>query len=143
LERKQIYDRNAHTTNIIVHHNDNIKNLNDYMEESKMSSLKEMADDDEDLMKCIVDQYLKDFPLYLKSLSENIAERNFTAVQTTAHKMKSALTMMGMEKTKEMMNEMENLALSVAGVIQNITDRFEKCKVNIEKSFCDLSIVNL
>jgi signal transduction histidine kinase/DNA-binding response OmpR family regulator/HPt (histidine-containing phosphotransfer) domain-containing protein len=134
-------DKNIDSNNFVTL--EYINKSNDHLEDSNLSTLKEMIDNDEELMKCMVDQYIKDFPTYLKSMLENIGSNSFVEISSTAHKMKCALAMLGMNKTRDMIVEIESLANCISEYMKNINDRFEKSRVNIEKSLADLSLIKL
>jgi signal transduction histidine kinase/DNA-binding NarL/FixJ family response regulator len=118
-----------------------ITNSQPYHESTNLNSLNEYADNDDELITGLIDQYQSDFPGYLTNLLSNIESNNFNGVKEIAHKMKCPITIFGMEKTKDVLVEMENLALSIVGNIERLKERYQICKTNIEKSFVDLKFL--
>jgi signal transduction histidine kinase/CheY-like chemotaxis protein/HPt (histidine-containing phosphotransfer) domain-containing protein len=109
---------------------------NSSFESVNFMTLKDYTDNDSDLIKELTDQFIKDLPSYLSLLKDSIIARNFVDIKNIAHKMKSPLGMFGMEITKNILEEIEDLAVTYD--IGRIKERFIYCESNIRKSVNDL-----
>jgi signal transduction histidine kinase/DNA-binding response OmpR family regulator len=102
-----------------------------------VNSFKEYCDGDEILQECLVKQYLKDFPRYLRLLRGNILAKNFTAIKGISHKMKSSVALFGMEETRKLLSNIERYALSKD--IDSVISVFKLCVKSLEQSICYLT----
>jgi hypothetical protein len=101
--------------------------------------LKEYADYDNGLIKELIDQYIIDFPIYLKLMLSGIEMNNFKELKFIAHKMKNPVSIFGLNKTSQTIAEIESLALSLLSDIEKVNEKYEICKMNIENSFIYLT----
>jgi signal transduction histidine kinase/DNA-binding response OmpR family regulator/HPt (histidine-containing phosphotransfer) domain-containing protein len=127
---KQVKLTLKHLSGLSSVNNNNFETIN-------LNVLKEYIDGDEDLMRNLISQMLKDFPSYLVELKEGVINKNFVNIKNIAHKLKSPLAMLGMEMTRNMLKTIEDFA-SVKD-IKSINEKYLLCKNNIERCLKDMS----
>lgn len=71
--------------------------------------LTEMVGGKKNLINEIMDTFLKQTPEELKSIDDAISKKNFLAVKSLAHKMKSSASIMGISSLTPVLQEMMDL----------------------------------
>jgi len=93
-------------------------------------ALKELLDDDEDLFKEIIEDFMNDLPLQLNKLKEALAENNVKIVRQKAHTIKGASSSIrawaihNLALTLENAAKKENLA-KVRALVEKLEDEIE------------------
>jgi len=76
--------------------------------------LSNMVGGKKQVIKEIMEEFLKQIPVELQSINDAIAEKNFTVIKNFAHSMRSSVAIMDIAVLKPVLQEMENLALAAA-----------------------------
>lgn len=107
-----------------------------------LTYLMELSDGNKTFVKEMITLFLSENPEEIRSLEKGIAENNYKAIKTIAHKLRSTIPFIGLDKVIEKdVAETEALA-SVMGDIKEIKSRFEKIKSACEKAYIELSPVS-
>ena len=103
-----------------------------------LNYLSAIAKGNRDFVKEMVSIFLADNPLELKSLENSIKEPNFEKIRSVAHKLKSTLPFIGIDKLigKEVL-EIESMA-GTQSDLPGIEERFKKVKEVCEKACIEL-----
>jgi HPt (histidine-containing phosphotransfer) domain-containing protein len=102
-----------------------------------MSCLRDYCDNDEDLQESLIEQFLKDFPVYLNTLKQSILSTNFMDIKSISHKMKSSVALFGLNETRKQLCLIEEYASNQD--INNVIATFKKCKPSLEECIKYLS----
>ena len=78
--------------------------------------LKEMMSHKENLIKGIMDAFLKQIPDELVRMKEAVSKVDYVAIRSIAHAMKSSVSIMGISLLAPYLREMEDLGASAAGI---------------------------
>lgn len=102
-----------------------------------------LAKGNKKFVKDIISIFLTDNPSELKSLEEGIHEKDFDKIKSIAHKLKSTLPFIGIDKIigKDVL-EIETMAASKTE-LEGIKARFSKVKEACEKAYSELQEVEV
>lgn len=107
-----------------------------------LTYLMELSDGNKTFVKEMITLFLSENPEEIKSLEKGISEKNYKTIKTIAHKLRSTIPFIGLDKVIEKdVAETEALA-SVMGDMKEIQTRFEKIKLACEKAYIELSPVS-
>ncbi|MBC7695323.1 MAG: Hpt domain-containing protein [Burkholderiales bacterium] len=107
-----------------------------------LSYLIELSAGNKVFVKEMVALFLSENPEEIKALAKGIAEKNYKTIKTVAHKLRSTIPFIGLDKhiEKEVV-EIESMA-SESVDIKEIEIRFSKIKSVCEKAYFELSPVS-
>ncbi|MDF2448406.1 MAG: His Kinase (phospho-acceptor) protein [Bacteroidota bacterium] len=109
---------------------------------TNLSYLMELSDGNKTFVKEMISLFLSENPEEIKALERGIAEKNYKAIKSVAHKLRSTIPFMGLDKVIEKeVAEIESLAAQ-SGDLQEISSRFSKIKSACEKAYIELSPVS-
>jgi HPt (histidine-containing phosphotransfer) domain-containing protein len=77
---------------------------------TNLSYLKNMTDDNPDLIKELIDIFISQANEYTREMKELYAQGDWQALSRLAHKAKSSVAIMGMTELSEMLKDFELLA---------------------------------
>lgn len=101
-----------------------------------LSYLSEMMGGKKNLMKGIMDVFLKQIPEELQSINQAIIKTDYPAIKNIAHTMKSSVSIMGISVLTPILKEMEDLAVAAIN-LEKIKELNQKlnliCKQAIEE----------
>jgi HPt (histidine-containing phosphotransfer) domain-containing protein len=103
-----------------------------------LSYLTALAKGNKDFVKEMVSIFLADNPVELKALENGIKENNFEKIKSVAHKLKSTLPFIGIDKLigREVL-EIESLG-GTQSDLPGIEERFKKVKDVCQKAYAEL-----
>jgi PAS domain S-box-containing protein len=81
------------------------------MKELDIAFLENLADGDKNFIREVMEIFVEDVPDDLESIERAIAKKDFDTVRQFAHKLKSSLSLTGLEKVRPGLEELEALAL--------------------------------
>lgn len=90
--------------------------------------LNEMVNGKKQLIKGIMDVFLKEVPNDLKLINEAVTKTDYTIIKGFAHTLKSSVSVMGISVLKLVLSEMEDLAAKATG-IDKIKELYEELNV--------------
>jgi len=102
-----------------------------------LNKLNEMADGDEDFILSVISVFLEEVPQDLEALEKAIAEGDYESTYKLAHKIKPNVDLLGMEQTRAVALEIENLGKDAANKDQ-IEARFPILKQDILQVISEL-----
>jgi HPt (histidine-containing phosphotransfer) domain-containing protein len=106
-----------------------------------LSYLEGLSSGNKEFVREMKDLFLSENPEEIKSLEKAISEKNHKAIQTLAHKLRSTIPFMGLDKIIEKdVTEIETLASNMSD-IKEIEKRFSKIKETCEKAYYELNPV--
>ncbi len=92
-------------------------------------------------VKEMIDLFLSENPEEIKSLEKGILEKNYEVIKNTAHKLKSTIPFIGLDKViQSEVSEVEKLASSKSE-LPKIEKLFLKIKEMCERACCELQPV--
>jgi HPt (histidine-containing phosphotransfer) domain-containing protein len=108
-----------------------------------LNYLSSLAKGNKGFVKEMIAIFLNDNPAELRSLETGIAEQDFDKIKSIAHKLKSTIPFIGLDKIigKEVL-EMESLAADHSD-LKGIESRFKKVKEVCEKACLELEEVEV
>ena len=116
-----------------------INNTDTAQKTINLSYLESISSGNKEFVKEMVNLFLSENPEEIKSLENAITEKNHKSIKTIAHKLRSTIPFMGLDKIIEKdVAEIEKLAANNADV-KEIEQRFAKVKEVCEKSYYELS----
>lgn len=103
-----------------------------------LAYLAEVSKGDKVFMKEMINLFLSENPEEIQSMEKGILERNFDAIKSIAHKLRSTLPFIGLDKVidKEVV-EVESLATQRSS-IGKIEELFTKIKAMCQKAWLEL-----
>jgi HPt (histidine-containing phosphotransfer) domain-containing protein len=113
--------------------------MNDPTEKiTDLNYLSALAKGNKEFIKEMISIFLTDTPVELRSLETGIADQNFETIRSVAHKLKSTLPYVGIDKIigKEVL-EIETMAAGKSDMA-GITARFEKVKEVCDRACSEL-----
>lgn len=75
-----------------------------------LAYLIESSLNDEEYIRMMIEMYIKNTPVYLENFHTLALDNNFDDLKKTAHKFKASVAIMGIEKAKNLIQELENFA---------------------------------
>ncbi|MFS4467624.1 Hpt domain-containing protein [Maribacter sp. 2210JD10-5] len=81
-----------------------------------LDKINEMADGDEDFINSVITVFLEEVPDDLEALETALEEKNYEQVYKMAHKIKPNVDLLGMEQTRAVALEIENLGKNEANM---------------------------
>lgn len=103
-----------------------------------LTYVKDLARGNKAFIKEIITLFLSENPLELTAIEKAINANDFEAVKSTAHKLKSTIPFIGLDKlVGTNVTEMESLAADKTSMAQ-IRSHFEKVKQTCEKAYNEL-----
>ena len=103
-----------------------------------LSFLEEIADGNKEFLIESIEMFLIQTPEIFNSLTKSIASRDWVTTHSLAHKVKSNLGFFGMDRIKNIMQEIEAGAKD-GGTDPNIKAKFESVKEAIDRSLQQLT----
>ena len=117
-------------------------NTENIQKTTDLSYLIELSAGNKVFVKEMVALFLSENPEEIKALEKGIAEKNFKAIKTIAHKLRSTIPFMGLDKLIEKdVAEIESMASETTD-IKEIETRFSKIKSVCERAYFELSPVS-
>jgi HPt (histidine-containing phosphotransfer) domain-containing protein len=102
----------------------------------------ELSDGNKTFVKEMITLFLSENPEEIKLLEKGIAEKNYKGIKSVAHKLRSTIPFIGLDKVIEKeVAEIERLA-SEMGDMKEIESRLSKIKSACEKAYIELSPVS-
>ncbi|MCD6017345.1 MAG: His Kinase (phospho-acceptor) protein [Bacteroidetes bacterium] len=107
-----------------------------------LTYLMELSDGNKTFVKEMINLFLSENPEEIRAFEKGIAEKNYKGIKTVAHKLRSTIPFIGLDKVIEKeVAEIEALA-SEMGDIKEIESRFLKIKSACEKAYIELNPVS-
>ncbi len=117
---------------------DQLVNL-DYLIESSLN--------DEEYVRMMIEMYIKNTPAYLESFNKHVQNNDFEELKKAAHKFKASVAIIGIEKAKELIQELENISDTNHEKANELISQIEvycsesviylKAKLDSTDNFCD------
>jgi len=114
-------------------------NTENIQKTTDLSYLIELSAGNKVFVKEMVALFLSENPEEIKTLEKGIAEKNYKTIKTVAHKLRSTIPFIGLDKLieKDVM-EIESIATD-SGDMKEIEKRFSKIKSVCERAYFELS----
>lgn len=107
-----------------------------------LTYLMELSDGNKTFVKEMIALFLSENPEEIKLLEKGISENNYKSIKSIAHKLRSTIPFIGLDKVIEKdVAEIESLAASM-GDMKEIEARVFKIKSACEKAYIELSPVS-
>lgn len=116
-----------------------MKNINESAEKIiNLSYLIEVSKGNKTFVKEMIDLFLSENPEEIKNLEKGIHAKDYGLIKATAHKLRSTIPFVGLDKIIETeVEEIETLATNKSDMPE-IEKRFAKIKEVCEKACCEL-----
>ena len=111
--------------------------LNHIKQVTNLQNLKETMNGKETAIKEMLDYLLQQVPIYLAELTEAISNTNFVNIAKLAHKIKSAILIMGATQLEPLLTEIEEKAKNNSSIEEIITLNKEL------NDHCDVAIIEI
>lgn len=102
-----------------------------------LDKINEMAEGDEDFINSVITVFLEEVPEDLQSLENALNAKDYEQVYKMAHKIKPNVDLLGMEQTRAIALEIENLGKQEANMAE-IEKRFPMLKTDINQVVSEL-----
>lgn len=114
-------------------------NIENFQKTTDLSYLIELSAGNKVFVKEMVALFLSENPEEIRTMERGIAEKNFKTIRTVAHKLRSTIPFIGLDKFIEKdIAEIESIATD-SGDMKEIDTRFKKIKSVCEKAYFELS----
>jgi HPt (histidine-containing phosphotransfer) domain-containing protein len=117
-----------------------VNNYNKTAKVCNLDYLNDLAKGNPEFVKEMIDIFIEDNCEELQSLEKNIQQKNYPLIKEVAHKMRSTIAFVGLDRIIENnLSEIEELALTGSGV-QKIEISFLKVKEICQKAAEELKL---
>jgi len=99
--------------------------------------LKEMSEDDKEFEKDMIGCFLKNNPIELLKLDEEIKKEDFNKIKFVAHTMKSSVALFGLKSIKAKLEEIEKISFTSKD-IRKISENYQEIVLGLEKNYKDI-----
>ena len=106
-----------------------------------LSLIKEQYGGSEELIRKMTELFVTNTPLSISNLKKALSDNDWDTVRALAHKMKPSLEMMGIERLREKVREIERLASAreqlseIPGMVEQLCHTLEAAISEMKKDF--------